>query len=82
VVIDFIVHEDAMVWPMVAAGASNDDIKIARETAPDFDYEMGEAVAGDDDLLPDGGPDQGLGTSTSPPMTGTTARTIPTGAQN
>ena len=37
VVIDFRVHRDAMVWPMVAAGASNDDIKIARETAPDWD---------------------------------------------
>jgi acetolactate synthase I/II/III large subunit len=33
-----------MVWPMVAAGTSNDDIKIARETAPDFEYEMGEVV--------------------------------------
>ncbi|MGF7233989.1 MAG: thiamine pyrophosphate-dependent enzyme, partial [Frankia sp.] len=42
VVIDFVVHPDAMVWPMVAAGASNDDIQIARDTAPDFDYEMGE----------------------------------------
>ncbi len=37
VVVDFRVHRDAMVWPMVAAGASNDDIKIARETAPDWD---------------------------------------------
>ena len=37
VVIDFRVHRDAMVWPMVAAGSSNDDIKIARETAPDWD---------------------------------------------
>jgi acetolactate synthase-1/2/3 large subunit len=44
VVIDFVVGKDAMVWPMVAAGTSNDDIKIARETAPDFDYEMGEVV--------------------------------------
>jgi acetolactate synthase-1/2/3 large subunit len=60
VVIDFIVGEDAMVWPMVAAGASNDEIQIARETAPDFDYEMGEAVAGDDDLLPAGGPNAGV----------------------
>jgi acetolactate synthase-1/2/3 large subunit len=34
VVIDFIVHEDAMVWPMVAAGTSNDDIKFARGLAP------------------------------------------------
>jgi acetolactate synthase-1/2/3 large subunit len=45
VVIDFVVGKDAMVWPMVAAGTSNDDIKIARETAPDFEYEMGEVVA-------------------------------------
>jgi acetolactate synthase I/II/III large subunit len=44
VVIDFVVGKDAMVWPMVAAGTSNDDIKIARETAPDFEYEMGEVV--------------------------------------
>ncbi len=44
VVVDFVVGKDAMVWPMVAAGTSNDDIKIARETAPDFDYEMGEVT--------------------------------------
>ena len=31
VVVDFIVHRDAMVWPMVAAGTSNDDIIVARE---------------------------------------------------
>jgi acetolactate synthase-1/2/3 large subunit len=37
VVIDFIVHRDAMVWPMVAAGTSNDDIKLARDMAPDWD---------------------------------------------
>ena len=37
VVIDFRVHRDAMVWPMVAAGTSNDDIMIARATAPDWD---------------------------------------------
>ena len=37
VVVDFRVTRDAMVWPMVAAGASNDDILIARETAPDWD---------------------------------------------
>ncbi|MSW89517.1 MAG: acetolactate synthase large subunit, partial [Actinobacteria bacterium] len=37
VVVDFRVHRDAMVWPMVAAGTSNDDILIARETAPDWD---------------------------------------------
>ncbi len=37
VVVDFNVHRDAMVWPMVAAGTSNDDIMIAREMAPDWD---------------------------------------------
>ena len=37
VVIDFIVHKDAMVWPMVAAGTSNDDIKFARGMAPDWE---------------------------------------------
>jgi acetolactate synthase-1/2/3 large subunit len=45
VVVDFVVGKDAMVWPMVAAGTSNDYIKIARETAPDFEYEMGEVVS-------------------------------------
>ena len=37
VVVDFRVYRDAMVWPMVAAGTSNDDIMVARETAPDWD---------------------------------------------
>jgi acetolactate synthase-1/2/3 large subunit len=37
VVIDFVVHRDAMVWPMVAAGTGNDDIKVARDMAPDWD---------------------------------------------
>jgi len=37
VVVDFSVHRDAMVWPMVAAGTSNDDIMIAKEMAPDWD---------------------------------------------
>ncbi|MFJ7085848.1 acetolactate synthase large subunit [Streptomyces griseus] len=36
VVIDFIVHEDAMVWPMVAAGTSNDEVQAARGVRPDF----------------------------------------------
>ena len=36
VVIDFVVHKDAMVWPMVAAGTSNDDIMIARSMAPEW----------------------------------------------
>ena len=37
VVIDFIVHKDAMVWPMVAAGTSNSDIKFARDMAPEWE---------------------------------------------
>ncbi|NHC44688.1 acetolactate synthase large subunit [Motilibacter sp. K478] len=42
VVIDFVVHQDAMVWPMVAAGTSNDDIMVARSMAPVWDREEGE----------------------------------------
>jgi acetolactate synthase I/II/III large subunit len=38
-VIDFVVNKDAMVWPMVAAGTSNDDIKVARDLAPRWDRE-------------------------------------------
>ncbi|HEU0102955.1 MAG TPA: acetolactate synthase large subunit [Mycobacteriales bacterium] len=34
VVIDFIVGQDAMVWPMVPAGTSNDEILAARDTRP------------------------------------------------
>jgi acetolactate synthase I/II/III large subunit len=37
VVVDFTVHQDAMVWPMVAAGTSNDDIMVARDMAPVWD---------------------------------------------
>jgi acetolactate synthase-1/2/3 large subunit len=36
VVVDFIVHEDAQVWPMVAAGTSNDDVMAALGVRPDF----------------------------------------------
>ena len=39
VVVEFVVHKDAMVWPMVAAGTSNDEIKIARDLAPQWDEE-------------------------------------------
>jgi acetolactate synthase I/II/III large subunit len=39
VVVDFAVHRDAMVWPMVAAGTSNDDIMVARDMAPHWDRE-------------------------------------------
>ena len=37
VVVDFNVHRDAMVWPMVAAGTSNDDIVIAKSMTPVWD---------------------------------------------
>lgn len=39
VVIDFIVGADAQVWPMVAAGTSNDEIMAARNIRPLFDNE-------------------------------------------
>ena len=39
VVVEFVVHKDAMVWPMIAGGASNDDIKVARDMAPRWDGE-------------------------------------------
>jgi len=37
VVVDFTVHQDAMVWPMVPAGTSNDEIQVARDMAPRWD---------------------------------------------
>ncbi len=40
VVIDFEVHKDAMVWPMVPAGTSNDDINVARDLAPAWETEV------------------------------------------
>ncbi len=43
VVIDFIVGADAQVWPMVAAGTSNDEIQAARGIRPLFDSEEGHA---------------------------------------
>ncbi len=39
VVIDFVVHRDAMVWPMVPSGVSNDMIRNARGEAPVWDRE-------------------------------------------
>jgi acetolactate synthase-1/2/3 large subunit len=36
VVVDFTVHQDAMVWPMVPAGTSNDEIQVARDMAPNW----------------------------------------------
>ncbi|WP_197380852.1 acetolactate synthase large subunit [Mycolicibacterium mengxianglii] len=44
VVIDFVVGADAQVWPMVAAGVSNDEIQAARGIRPLFgDAEEGHA---------------------------------------
>jgi acetolactate synthase-1/2/3 large subunit len=37
VVVDFVVNPDAMVWPMVPAGTSNDAIQIAHDLKPVFD---------------------------------------------
>ncbi|MCL1907575.1 MAG: acetolactate synthase large subunit [Propionibacteriaceae bacterium] len=37
VVVEIVVSKDAQVWPMVAAGMSNDDIKYARDMAPEWD---------------------------------------------
>jgi acetolactate synthase I/II/III large subunit len=39
VVVDFVVHRDAMVWPMVPAGVSNDQITNARAMTPVWDRE-------------------------------------------
>ncbi len=40
VVVEFVVHKDAMVWPMVHAGTSNDDIQVARDMAPEWEEEV------------------------------------------
>jgi acetolactate synthase-1/2/3 large subunit len=39
VVVDFTVSRDSMVWPMVAAGVSNDEIQYARGISPAWDRE-------------------------------------------
>ena len=39
VVLDFVVHRDAMVWPMVPSGVSNDMIQTARGLTPVWDRE-------------------------------------------
>ena len=44
VVVDFVVHQDAMVWPMVAAGTSNDEIQVARDMAPQWDRDEGDST--------------------------------------
>ena len=45
VVIDFIVGADAQVWPMVAAGVSNDEIQAAQGIRPLFDDQGNEGHA-------------------------------------
>lgn len=40
VVVEFVVEKDAMVWPMVPAGVSNDEIKVARDMAPEWEEEI------------------------------------------
>ena len=54
VVIDFVVHRDAMVWPMVPAGVSNDLIQVAKDEAPRWDREASEAIEQDPDADHDG----------------------------
>ncbi|MDP9445073.1 MAG: acetolactate synthase large subunit [Actinomycetota bacterium] len=39
VVIDFLVYRGAMVWPVVSAATSNDDIEVARNLAPEFEVD-------------------------------------------
>jgi acetolactate synthase-1/2/3 large subunit len=46
VVVDFGVHQDAMVWPMVPAGTSNDEIQYARGVAPQWDREEEQSETG------------------------------------
>ncbi|MGD7002342.1 acetolactate synthase large subunit [Corynebacterium halotolerans] len=48
VLIDFIVGEDAQVWPMVSAGSSNSDIQYARDLRPFFDDEESAAETPED----------------------------------
>ncbi|OEY23399.1 acetolactate synthase large subunit [Corynebacterium sp. BCW_4722] len=43
VVIEFIVGEDAQVWPMISAGSSNSDIQYARDIRPFFGDEESAA---------------------------------------
>ncbi|MCT1987506.1 acetolactate synthase large subunit [Dermacoccus abyssi] len=49
VVIDFVVERDAMVWPMVPAGVSNDLITMARDITPVWDRDDDDA---DDEQIP------------------------------
>ena len=40
VLIDFVVGEDAQVWPMISAGSSNSEIQYARDLRPLFEEDM------------------------------------------
>ncbi|EWS83065.1 acetolactate synthase large subunit [Brachybacterium phenoliresistens] len=40
VVVDFTVSADAMVWPMVPAGVSNDEIQIAQGMSPEWERDI------------------------------------------
>ena len=56
VVIDFIVGEDAQVWPMIGGGASNEEIQYARGLRPLFDENesAAEAPADIDETIQEG----------------------------
>ncbi|PZP00177.1 MAG: acetolactate synthase large subunit, partial [Corynebacterium urealyticum] len=53
VVIDFIVGQDAQVWPMVSGGSSNEEIQYAKGLRPLFDDDesAAETPADIDDTL-------------------------------
>jgi acetolactate synthase-1/2/3 large subunit len=38
-----------MVWPMVVAGMSNDEIQVARDMAPQWDTDTGETGNGEEE---------------------------------
>ena len=73
VVIDFIVGEDAQVWPMVAAGKSNDEIESARGLRPLFDEEMsaGESPADIHETIVDNAEDAAKAPDANHPTTQT-----------
>ncbi len=62
VVIDFIVGEDAQVWPMIASGKSNDEIESARGLRPLFpeDVSAGESPADIHETVTDNREDRAL----------------------
>ncbi|MEJ5998727.1 acetolactate synthase large subunit [Corynebacterium sp. H130] len=51
VVIDFIVGEDAQVWPMVAAGHSNSDIQYAKGLQPLFEEDSADGPSDVADVI-------------------------------